>query len=188
MLKNTPPPARLFLSFDTTRRAALRCDGTLNAEELRTIEMKLTLAAAAVLALSSPLAAQTLINTPEEIMAVARAYGTATLDTEGRDRPLMTGTMEGTNYGVLMYGCAGNRDCESIQLFATFTTENRDLALLNSWNEDQRFGTAYVNASGRVFLHWSVNLDYGISRQNLIDSFDIWRLTMIEFRGHVAPR
>ncbi len=88
--------------------------------------MKLTLAAAAVLALSSPLSAQTLINTPEEIMAVARAYGTATLDTEGRDRPLMTGTMEGTNYGVLMYGCAGNRDCESIQLFATFTTENRD--------------------------------------------------------------
>lgn len=143
--------------------------------------MKLALATAALLALSTPVSAQVMVNTPEEILAVARGFGTASLRTSSTGQPILSGTMDGANYGILMYGCDGTRDCESIQFFATFDPPGRDLERLNDWNEDQRFGTAYISDNHRLFLHWSANLDYGVTRGNLIDSFDIWRLTLTEF-------
>lgn len=149
--------------------------------------MKFFLSAAAALALTSPVAAQTMTNQPSEILSVARGFGAAALQQSSGGQPLLNGTIEGTNYGILMYGCDGPRACESIQFFATFTTSNRALEHLNAWNEDQRFGAAYVNDSGRVFLHWSANLDFGVTVANLTDSFDIWRLTMAEFQAHVTP-
>ena len=58
---------------------------------------------------------------------------------------------------------------------------------MNQWNEDQRFGAAYVAGDGQVILHWSVNIDGGITRANFEDSFDIWRLTLGEFSDHIYP-
>tara|TARA_A100001391_G_scaffold191563_1_gene165017 strand:- start:231 stop:698 length:468 start_codon:yes stop_codon:yes gene_type:complete len=147
--------------------------------------MKLALVTAALLAFSAPAQAQMMLTTPEEIAAVARGFGAASVQTSSTGSPILNGTIEGTNYGILMYGCDGTRNCESVQFFATFTGRGRDLEHLNTWNEDQRFGTAYINQEGRIFLHWSANLDYGITRQNLIDSFDIWRLTLAEFVTHL---
>jgi len=149
--------------------------------------MKRAYAIAAVLALAGPAAAQTMIPQPEGFLAIARGFGAAALQQSSGGQPLLNGTIDGTNYGILMYGCDGPRACESIQFFATFTTNNRALEHLNSWNEDQRFGAAYVNDSGRVFLHWSANLDYGVTQASLTGSFDIWRLSMTEFQSHVAP-
>ncbi|MGI3184951.1 YbjN domain-containing protein [Nioella aestuarii] len=149
--------------------------------------MRLVFAATAIaLSLAAPAAAQMMGNTPQDIMSVAQGFGPAQMETSNSGQPMMTGTIEGNNYGILMYGCEDGA-CDSLQFFASFTTERNGLTLLNQWNEDQRFGAAYVSRSGSVILHWSVNIDFGVSRQNFADSFDIWRLTLAEFSSHLTP-
>ncbi len=147
--------------------------------------MKHALAAACLALAASPAAAQMLDNSPEGIMNVARGFGTAQLETSSGGQPMVTGMIDGTRYGVLMYGCDGGRGCESLQFFASFTTERSGLTVLNQWNEDQRFGAAYVGSSGSVVLHWSTNIDYGVNRRNFEDSFDIWRLSLDGFTDHI---
>ena len=142
-------------------------------------------ATAIALSLAAPAAAQTMGNYPQDIVGVAQGFGAARLEPSNNGQPMMTGTMEGNNYGILMYGC-DDGPCDSLQFFATFTTRNNGLNTLNEWNEDQRFGAAYVTNDGRVILHWSVNVDYGITRQNFADSLDIWRLTLAEFTNHMT--
>jgi hypothetical protein len=141
-------------------------------------------ATAIALSLAAPAHAQMLGNTPQDIVSVAQSFGSAQMEASNNGQPMMTGTIEGNNYGILMYGCEDGA-CDSLQFFATFTTQRNGLTLLNQWNEDQRFGAAYVARSGSVILHWSVNIDFGISRQNFADSFDIWRLTLAEFNNHL---
>jgi hypothetical protein len=150
--------------------------------------MKSLLAAAALaLAFAAPASAQMMGSYPQDYLNAVRAYGSAQLDMgTGDQQPLVTGTIDGNNYGILMYGCEDG-PCDSIQFFATFTTTRNGLTLMNQWNEDQRFGAAYVASDGTVILHWSVNVDFGITRQNFDDSFDIWRLTLGEFVDHVYP-
>ena len=141
-------------------------------------------ATAIALSLAAPAHAQMLGNTPQDIVSVAQSFGSAQMEASNNGQPMMTGTIEGNNYGILMYGCEDGA-CDSLQFFATFTTERNGLTLLNQWNEDQRFGAAYVSRSGSVILHWSVNIDFGITRKNFADSFDIWRLTLAEFNNHL---
>lgn len=142
-------------------------------------------AAAIALSLAAPAHAQMMLgNSPQDIMGVAQTVGPAQLETSNNGQPLLTGSIEGNNYGILMYGCEDGA-CDSLQFFARFTTDRNGLTLLNQWNEDQRFGAAYVTRSGNVILHWSVNIDFGITRQNFVDSLDIWRLTLAEFNSHV---
>lgn len=142
-------------------------------------------ATAIALSLASPAAAQNLGNFPNDIVSVAQGFGPAQMEPSNNGQPMMTGTIDGNNYGILMYGC-DDGPCDSLQFFATYTTPRNDLTLLNQWNEDQRFGAAYRTRSGQVILHWSVNIDFGITRQNFADSMDIWRLTLAEFNSRLS--
>lgn len=143
-------------------------------------------ATAIALSFAAPAAhAQMMGNSPQDIVTLARTIGPAELEPSNNGQPMMTGSVEGNDYGILMYGCEDNA-CDSLQFFATFTTDRNGLTLMNQWNEDQRFGAAYVARSGRVILHWSVNIDFGITRQNFTDSLDIWRLTLAEFNSHIT--
>ena len=148
--------------------------------------MKVMLATCLAAGIAMPAAAQMMGALPQDIVNVARGFGTADLDLSNPGQPLVTGTIEGTNYGILMYGCEDG-PCDSLQFFATFTTSRNGLTVLNQWNEDQRFGTAYVTNDGSVILHWSVNIDMGVTRRNFEDSFDIWQLSLTAFTDHIYP-
>ena len=143
-------------------------------------------ACALALVTALPASAQMLGALPQDIVNVARGYGSANLEPSNNGQPMMRGNINGTNYGILMYGCEDG-PCDSLQFFTTFTTSRNGLTLMNQWNEDQRFGAAYVAGDGQVILHWSVNIDGGITRANFEDSFDIWRLTLGEFSDHIYP-
>lgn len=149
--------------------------------------MKLPIIVAAFLAMTGPATSQMLVNQPDEILAIVRSFGDAQTQTTPSGRPMLTGTIDGADYGILMYGCESNTGCASLQFFATFTSQTADLLVLNTWNQDQRFGAAYLSDRGNFILHWSVNIDYGVSRQNFIDSVDIWRQTLAEFVIVMTP-
>lgn len=132
---------------------------------------------------TGPLAAQSyMANSADEVTQVARLFGSAELDLSGSDgRPMVRGQINGTRYGILMYGCEGTFGCDSVQFFASFGTPNNGLDFLNQWNADKRFASAYRNNTGDVILQYNANLDLGISRANFEDTMDIWRLTLGQF-------
>lgn len=149
----------------------------------------LCLAAAAAL-FASPVAAQQYMqNTPEAMLAVASIFGTAQIEPpDSGGRPIITGRIDGTNYGLLIYGCEGTVGCDSVQFFATFESQVNSLEFLNEWNEDQRFATAYRDSRGDVVIHYNANIDFGVSPTNFEDTFDIWRLTLGNFVERLNDR
>ncbi|MGM0677661.1 YbjN domain-containing protein [Ectothiorhodospira marina] len=123
---------------------------------------------------------------PEEIMNLARGYGSATLDTDGVGDPMITGRMDGTRYFIMFYGCSDNRNCKTIRFSSAWATEGQyTLADMNDWNEGYRFGKAYLDDEGDPVLEMNVNLHYGVSRRNLDDTIDWWRVALEQFKADV---
>jgi hypothetical protein len=52
---------------------------------------------------------------------------------------------------------------------------------INTWNRTKRFGKAFLDKDGDPALEMTVNLDYGVSRENLDDSFNWWSKAVKSF-------
>ncbi len=143
-------------------------------------------AAAFVIATTSAQAQSFMPNTPEAVLSVAQQFGSAYVDaTDNEGRPMIGGTIDGVNYGILFYGCEGTVGCDSLQFYATFEPPPDALQFVNTWNYDKRFASAYQRDDGTVVLNYSVNIDYGVSQANAEDSFDIWSLLLGQFTNRI---
>jgi hypothetical protein len=49
---------------------------------------------------------------------------------------------------------------------------------VNKFNSEKVFGVVYIDKDGDVNVDMPVNLAHGVSRKNLDDSFDWWRLVL----------
>jgi hypothetical protein len=156
-----------------------------------------TLAALAVLAalgLMAPAAtrAQQLVTAdpPEQVLAIAQNYGEARMDTDSQGNPMIIGTISGIHYFGFFYGCdgKGGAGCDSLQLRASWTVGTVSLQHINEWNRTRRFGKAYLEDDGDVALEMEVNLDFGVTYDNLNDTFDWWRIGITEFADHLRDR
>lgn len=154
------------------------------------------LSAAAILGLGAanapaPAEAQQLFSqTPADIIAIARNFGTADFGEPDADgRPFIVAESdEGLFYNILLYGCNQAQVCEAAQLFATFEPDqNSSLALVNQWNNDRLYGAAYIGDDGTIFISYVINMDFGITRDNFYDSMDIWTIALDDFADHVYP-
>ncbi|RMA42170.1 YbjN domain-containing protein [Rhodophyticola porphyridii] len=124
---------------------------------------------------------------PGAILEVARGFGAAQMEAADRaGRPLVTGMLNGTRYGVLMYGCDEGDGCDSVQFFATFSESGSTLEFLNQWNADKRFGSAYLQEDGDVILHYSTSIRYGVNQRNFEDTFDVWQVTLNQFVNRLS--
>lgn len=126
----------------------------------------------------------------DTILSMAQSFGPAELNTSTSGRPLIRGEMEGVTYVILFYGAecvASGAGCSSIQFGAIWeagadpSPVGPDLPRVNEWNRAQRFGGAYIETDGRVILKMEVNLDFGIDRRTLEDTFAWWRIALREF-------
>lgn|GEM_PF-1174088 len=125
---------------------------------------------------------------PEAVLEIAKGFGLADLDKTEEGTPVIEGRMNGIKYGVHFYGCVENKACTNIQMYSFFEGKRVSLATINAWNAKTRFGKAYIDKDGDVALELSVNLDYGVSRKNLEDTFDWWMLVLGEFQRYLqAP-
>lgn len=132
--------------------------------------------------------AQTLLDAsdPEAIANIARGYGAVEVTSDAVGDPMLRGRMDGTQYLVLFYGCENGRNCTNIQFRAAWVntgavTQNTILA----WNRDNRFGKATLDAENDPVIQWDVNLFGGVSRANLDDTFDWWRVVLDGFADHL---
>ena len=123
---------------------------------------------------------------PQAILNIARGYGSATLSTDSQGDPKIEGRIGGKEYLVLFYDCTDNRDCRAIQLWAWFNTKNYTHANMAEWNQNERFGKAYLDTDGDPNIEWEVNLFGGVTHKNLDDNFDWWRLVLEKFGKFVG--
>lgn len=135
-------------------------------------------------ATATPLAqAQTMVDarSPATIAEIAKGFGSAELDTTDAGEPKITGRLNGRRYSVFFYGCKQGQNCGSIQLHWGIDQKNVPLSKVNEWNRTKRFGKAYIDNDGDLNLELDVNLRHGVTRQNLDDTFDFWRLALTSF-------
>jgi hypothetical protein len=118
---------------------------------------------------------------PVGVLNVVRDHGDATLSKDTLGDPLIEGVIEEKDYRLLFYNCTEGRDCKSLMFSATWKTEKLTDAMMSDWNRGQRFGKAYLDTEGQATVEMNVNLHGGVSRANLDDTVDWWRLVLIEF-------
>ncbi|PTD95170.1 YbjN domain-containing protein [Pseudothauera lacus] len=144
--------------------------------------------AAAALFATAPVMANDLIDAtdPARILNIARGFGSADLEKDSQGDPKITGRIEGTRYTIFFYGCTNNTDCDDIQFYAAWNGNNKfTQAQMNEWNRTKRYGKAYLDRDNDPVLEMVVNIDYGVSRRNIEDSFNWWKVALRGFKKDV---
>ncbi|MEL6978287.1 MAG: YbjN domain-containing protein [Pseudomonadota bacterium] len=124
---------------------------------------------------------------PNEIHQIASGFGAAELATSNDGDPLIRGRMSGVRYIVLFYGCTDGVNCRTIQFYTAFQKQVTD-EKMNDWNRTKRFGRAYRDNEGDAVIEMDVNLFGGVTKKNLDDTFDYYRLVLDEFTSFIELR
>ncbi len=148
----------------------------------------LTLGLALMAALAAPAGAagagaeETIDATdPARILALSHNYGEAALTTDNLGDPLIEGRIGEKDYDLFFYNCIEGRDCKSLTFSATWEGADLTDQMMADWNREKRFGKAYLDGDGNATVDMSVNLHGGVTRANLDDTIDWWRLVLVEF-------
>ena len=144
---------------------------------------------ASLLSAPLPATAQTLVDATnlDSILAIAKDYGTAELETDSTGDPMVSGTIGPTQYAVFFYGCTDGADCTTIQFMSSYVNPGAvDATAINSWNAEKRFGKAFLDDEGDPVIEMNVNLWSGVSENNLNDTFDWWRVVVESFEEYIG--
>lgn len=140
--------------------------------------------------LASPaMRAETLVDatSPQRILEIAKGYGSASLEVKDGD-PFISGRIEGSKYGIYFYGCKSGKKCTNIQFSAGWSGVKTSLSDINAWNRDKRFSKAYLDSVNDPNLEMDVNLDSGVSKANLEDTFDFWVTGLRTFKKTILDQ
>ena len=134
----------------------------------------------------APVAAQTIDGSAvNDILALARSYGEASLETQGNGQPRIAGKAGEVPYQVFFLNCDSGT-CEDLNFYAGFAGIKPTMDSLNAWNRDKRFGRAYLDGDLDAVIEYDINLEYGVSPDNLNAAFGVWSLVLGEFAGYVG--
>ncbi len=86
-----------------------------------------------------------------------------------------------------MGGCTKNKLCQSLHFGAGYDlTDGTTIGLIESWNEEQRFASAYPDDEDDPFLQMDVNTEGGVTRENFEKTFDLWQKLKGQFENHIG--
>jgi hypothetical protein len=124
--------------------------------------------------------AQSLIDgrNPARIAEIARGFGSAEVEKDNNGDPSISGRMNGVRYVIRFGGCREGRNCTHMIFRAGWNNAKATLEEVNRYNAAKFFGVVYIDKDGDVNVDMPVNLAGGVSRKNLDDSFDWWRLVL----------
>ena len=153
------------------------------------MKLRSVLAAGALaLALSVSAQAQNTIMgaDTDEILNVARGYGSATLATQSNGDPQINGKINGTTYQVYFRNCTNNTDCEDLNFYLGFLDLKPSLEVINDWNYNKRFSRAYLDPDKDACIEMDIDLVKGVSAEYLDSQFSLWNLILTQFAEHVG--
>lgn len=121
------------------------------------------------------------------ILAVAQAFGDASLEEQSDGAPKLTGSIGDNGYSVYFLNCNGGSDCEDLNFYAVFLDLDVDADTINTWNLQKRFGKAYLDEDGDAVVEMDLNLVGGVSSGNLNSDFAVWKMVLEQFASHIDP-
>ncbi|MDR0736666.1 MAG: YbjN domain-containing protein [Zoogloeaceae bacterium] len=128
---------------------------------------------------------------PDLVLQIAKGFGDVKLGQDKRGWPLIVGRSEGFNYYIFFYGCEEDLEkCKAIA-FRGFWKKPEVanlLEILNAYNAKLRFGKAYLYENGDLVLDLEVEMQYGMSRENLEENFRNWIGAVRGFKRDVAAK
>lgn len=148
----------------------------------------ITTGAALALAMFIPAHAQGTINgaNTDEILNIARGYGSATLATQSNGDPQINGKINGISYQVYFRNCTDNTNCEDLNFYLGFLDLKPTLEVINDWNYNKRFSRAYLDPDKDACVEMDVDLVKGVSAEYLDSQFGVWNLILTQFAEHVG--
>ena len=142
------------------------------------------------LGLAGPAAAQTIVDgsTIDEILNLAKGYGSATLGSQSNGDPKISGRIDGIPYQLYFMNCTDNANCEDVNFYSGFLDNKPDLETINAWNRDKRFGKAYLDSDLDAVIEWDVNLEYGLTSENMDAAFSLWWLILDQYTTYIGAK
>ena len=101
------------------------------------------------------------------------------------DDPKIKGVMVDVSYSIYFMNCTDNEDCEDLNFYAGFLDLKPKQEDINSWNRDKRFGKAYIDSDGDAVVEMDLNLEKGISSDNLDADISVWSLVLDEYTDYI---
>lgn len=132
--------------------------------------------------------AQTIIdgNSVDDIVEIARAYGSATMETQSNGDPKLSGRISGVNYWVYFMNCTENTNCEDLNFYTAFADFKPSLEVINEWNRDMRWGRAYLDSDLDAAFDFDVNLVHGVDAANLQSTWQVWSTVLGMYVEHIG--
>ena len=129
-------------------------------------------------------------NVTAEVQSIVRALqraGYKALVKKDEDgAPFVESGQGGNRFLVFFYGCEEGLNCDTVQFYAGFDDHKADLAKINSWNAENRFGRAYLSEKGSARIEMDVDLeDGGVSPALFEDNVEYWVAAMSKFASFV---
>jgi hypothetical protein len=127
-------------------------------------------------------------NSTDDILNLARGYGSATLGTQDSGAPKISGKIDGQPYTIYFSSCDDktHTDCEDLDLYTGYLGVKPTPDRLNSWNRDTRFARAYLDSDGDAGMDMDINLEHGVSSDNLDSTLSLWSQLVKKFTGYVS--
>ena len=144
---------------------------------------------AAALACAAPASAAVFdASQPDRLVGAMQAFGyEAALTQEPDGSPRIEGRLPQGPYAVRFYGC-GRGVCDSIQFVAILPARGATAERTNTHNLTWRYGRITAEPGGSVVVRYDVNLDGGVTVENLEDTLAIWRELFAEAAAAFPPR
>ena len=99
--------------------------------------------------------------------------------------PRLTTDVDGTKFSVYFYDCDSG-PCQSIQFVSGFSEGTPgDIASINAWNRQFRFGRVYLDDEGNPFVAMDVMLGEGVGDETFNASLDNWQQMLDDFRNYM---
>lgn len=139
---------------------------------------------------TAPVGAQTIVTAenPAELVSIIQALGfQALLEKDGVGDPLIRSSSSGVDFSIQFYDCKNNTRCQSLHFVAGYDLEDgTTLEVIEEWNEEKRFASAYLDDEDDPFLQMDINLTGGITKANFEDTFKLWQTLKGQFETHIG--
>lgn len=139
------------------------------------------------LALSVSAQAQTLTGAnTEDILAIAKNYGSASMTKQSNGDPQITGKIGGVSYQVYFRNCTDNKNCEDLNFYLGFLDIKPTLEEINDWNFNKRFSRAYLDQDKDACVEMDLDMVQGVSAEYVDSQFALWKMVVQQFADYVG--
>lgn len=109
------------------------------------------------------------------------------LDVDNDGDPMINGMLNGVKYHIYFYECNSAKKCTGLMFQAAWVNNgSTTMQKMNIWNQEHRFGTAYLDQDGDPAISYGFAIAGGATTALIHDGLDWWRVILNEFSAEVG--